>query len=265
MATFDRIVFLGAGVMGEALITGIQAHLGDRVEIAIVEPNAERAVQLTQQLGVRAVSLDDALREPATYIVAVKPQQVPALLEQIDGRMAEGSIIISIAAGVAAAKFQSAFPNCDVIRVMPNTPAKIGQGVSGVAGEHASAAARRWAGELLGSVGHVVDIPESSMDALTAVSGSGPAYVFLLAEAMEHAAIELGLSTDAARELVMNTIVGAGALMMATREDPAELRRQVTSPGGTTQAAIEVMQEGGLPDVVIAAMRAARDRSVELT
>lgn len=265
MAAFDRIVFIGCGVMGEALLTGVQSHLGDRAELVIVEPNVERATFLADAYRVRVESLDAAVREQATFIISVKPQQVPSLLEELSGCIPPGSIVISIAAGVHERQFIDAFPGTDVIRVMPNTPAKIGHGVTGIAGESASAPARRWAGELFSSVGHVVTIPESSMDALTAVSGSGPAYVFLLAEAMIDGAQALGLSADEARQLVVGTIVGAGALLTATGEDPAELRRQVTSPGGTTQAAIERMQADGMPEAVIAGMRAARDRSVELS
>jgi pyrroline-5-carboxylate reductase len=264
MATYDRIVLIGAGVMGEALLAGITGHVGNRADVGIVEPNVERASAIAREYQIATLTLAEALGEPATFILAVKPQQIPDLLGQLTG-MPAGSIIVSVVAGVTAQTFVDALPGVEVIRAMPNTPARIGQGVTGVAGEHASADALRWAIELLGSVGHVVVLPEPSIDALTAVSGSGPAYVFLLAEAMIDGGMALGLSEQDARALVTGTVQGAGMLLAQTGLDPAELRRQVTSPGGTTQAAIDVLQDREFTDAVMAAMAAARDRSIELS
>lgn len=263
MPTSDRIVLIGAGVMGEALLSGICANVGDRVEIGIVEPNMQRAEDIAQKYEVSNFSLEDAIAEPATFLIAVKPQQMDVLLGQLKDLPA-GSLVISIAAGVMARTFTDALPGIDVIRAMPNTPARVGQGVTGISGEHASPDAVRWAAEIFGSVGDVVLLPETSLDALTAVSGSGPAYVFLLAEAMMQGAIKMGLTQEEAKSLVVGTVLGAGTLLSETGLDPGDLRQQVTSPGGTTQAALEVLNDRGFTDAVIAAMSAARDRSIEL-
>jgi pyrroline-5-carboxylate reductase len=264
MTAYDRIVLIGAGVMGEALLTGIRAHVGDNVHLGIVEPNDERAGAIVREHGIAHLTMDEALATPATFVIAVKPQHIPTLLGQLSD-MPAGSIVISVAAGVTARTFIDALPGVEVIRAMPNTPARIGQGMTGVAGEYASKDAVRWAVELLGSVGRVVVLPESSLDALTAVSGSGPAYVFLLAEAMIAGATSLGLTEQEAKALVVATVQGAGMLLGQSGLDPAELRRQVTSPGGTTQAALEVFEDRAFRDIVASAMAAARDRSIELS
>jgi pyrroline-5-carboxylate reductase len=264
MGMKDNIVFIGTGVMGEALLRGMRDHLDPHVSISIVERDDQRADHMVREYQVSRLSLAEALAQPATIIIAVKPQHVDELLPEL--RAAQpGSLLISIVAGVSSSRFMSVLTDVECVRAMPNTPARIHRGITGLSTQGVAQGSSQWAAHLLESVGAVVHIPEAAMDALTAVSGSGPAYVFLLAEAMIDGATHLGLSKQEAQELVVSTLLGAAHLLADSGEDPAELRRQVTSPGGTTQAAIGVLQERGFVESMVAAMRAAHDRSVELT
>jgi pyrroline-5-carboxylate reductase len=264
MGMKDNIVFIGTGVMGEALLSGMRQKLEPHVSISIVERDTERAERIVREYGVTRTSLAEALEKPATIIIAVKPQHIDELLPALSATP-PGSLVISIVAGVATRRFTSVMTDVECIRAMPNTPARIHRGINGVCTDQVALSTGEWAAHLLGCVGEVVHIPESAMDALTAVSGSGPAYVFLLAEAMMRGATELGLSQEDARKLVVNTMLGSAQLLADSSDDPAELRRQVTSPGGTTQAAIEVLDDHGFVEVMVEAMRAARDRSMELS
>jgi pyrroline-5-carboxylate reductase len=174
--------------------------------------------------------------------------------------------VISIAAGIPTSMMEELLPGAAVVRVMPNTPARINRGVSGIsAGSACTAADLELAARLMESVGVVVQVPETLQDAVTAVSGSGPAYVFYLAEAMIAAGMEMGLSASDARLMAVNTILGAGELMAANDEDPAVLRANVTSPNGTTAAAIASLNASEVHAAVVSAMTAARDRSIELS
>jgi pyrroline-5-carboxylate reductase len=257
----QRIVILGAGVMGQAL--GIGITRSTNATVLIVEADPQRAEQAAALLGVQAVSLSEAAAEPATFIIAVKPQQIDAALEQLAAVMKPESIAISVAAGVGTERLQEALPEADIVRAMPNTPARIEEGVIGIcAGGRTTAAAMQVAEQMLSTVGTVVTVSEADMDAVTAISGSGPAYVFYLAEAMLDAARSFGLDDDVARAMVAQTVLGAGALL--AEADPATLRAQVTSPGGTTEAAIGVLDAAGAQVLIRRAITAARDRSREL-
>jgi len=257
----QRVVLFGAGVMGQALGVGI-TQLADST-VLIVEADPVRAEEAAAALGARVVSLAEAAREPATFIIAVKPQQMNAALEELASVIAPDSIAISVAAGVTTQRLHQALPNTEIVRAMPNTPARIGQGVIGIcAGAGTSPAAMQIAENLLATVGTVVTVSEADMDAVTAISGSGPAYVFYLAEAMLDAARSFGLDDTTARAMVAQTIMGAGALL--SQADPATLRAQVTSPGGTTEAAIGVLNASDAQELVRRAITAARDRSREL-
>lgn len=261
-----RIAILGGGVMGETLAAGFLAALDPAPEVVIAEKRPERAAELTQAYPVAIAETLDAVAGADVVVIAVKPQDVIALLGELSGHVAEGTLILSIAAGIRTAQFEQALAGTRVVRAMPNTPARIGTGMTGISGgEKCDAAGLDLADRLMSSVGEVVRVPEALQDAVTATSGSGPAYVFLLAEAMISAAIELGLDPAQAHAMTVQTILGAAQLMDSTGTDPAQLRANVTSPNGTTHAAITSMQASGLAEAIAQGMTAARDRSRELS
>ena len=257
----DRIAVLGGGVMGEAIArTLVQAGW----VVVVAEKRAERAEQL-RDLGFDVTDPRTAVSNADVVVIVVKPQDVRALLTELQGHVRPGALVISIAAGITTQTIEAALPGTAVVRAMPNTPARIQQGVTAVsAGSSCGAVALDRAAQLLGSLGLVLVLPERLQDAATAVSGSGPAYVFYLAEAMLQAAEELGLPSDQARQAVVQTLVGAAALLAGSTQTPEQLRTQVTSPGGTTAAAVAVLDSQSVRDSVVAALRAARDRAEEL-
>lgn len=265
-----RIAFIGGGNMARSLIGGMVARGVEPAAIQVAEPVEALRAALARDFGV-AVHADaaDAADGTDTWVFAVKPQVMRGVCEGLAGRArATRPLVVSIAAGITSGQL-SAWLGGDaaVVRAMPNTPALLGAGVTGL---HANAAVdqagRDRAQALLGAVGETVWVAdEALMDAVTAVSGSGPAYVFLLAEAMEDAARAQGLPAEAARTLVLQTILGAARMLTDANEAPAELRRRVTSPGGTTQAAIETFEAGGLRGLVAAAIDAATRRGRELS
>jgi pyrroline-5-carboxylate reductase len=261
-----RIAILGGGVMGETLAAGFLARLEPTPAVVIAEKRPERAAELADRLGVRVASMSDAVSDADVVVLAVKPQDFRAMLAELAPCLRSGALVISIAAGISTTMMEELMPSFAVIRVMPNTPARINRGVAGIsAGSACTAADLDLAARLMESVGVVVRVPESLQDAVTAVSGSGPAYVFYLAEAMIAAGMEMGLSAADARVMTVNTILGAGELLAASDEDPAVLRANVTSPNGTTAAAIASMEASSIRDAIKAAMTAARDRSIELS
>ncbi len=261
-----RIAILGGGVMGETLAAGFLARLDPTPTVTIAEKRPERATELSDRLSVRIASMADAVSDADVVVLAVKPQDFRAMLADVAPSLRAGALVISIAAGIPTSVMEELLPGAAVVRVMPNTPARINRGVAGIsAGSACTAADLDLAARLMEAVGVVVRVPEGLQDAVTAVSGSGPAYVFYLAEAMIAAGVQMGLSAADARLMAVNTILGAGELMTAGDEDPAVLRANVTSPNGTTAAAIASMDSSGIRDAVIAAMTAARDRSIELS
>lgn len=198
-------------------------------------------------------------------VVSTKPRDVPGLLDVIAPAVTPAQVVVSVAAGVPLRSFQDRLPGVAIIRAMPNTPALVGEGVTGIApGAHADDRAVALTTRVLSAVGTVLTMDEPLMDAVTAVSGTGPAYVFLLAEAMVEAAIREGLPRDIAEDLVYRTVRGAGHLLTETGRSPSDLRAQVTSPGGTTAAAIHVLEERGFRALVEDAVRAASERSRQL-
>ena len=262
-----RIAVLGGGVMGETLASGFLRYQTPPPHVVIAEKRAERADELVARHGVEIAEAADAVRGADVVVLVVKPQDMPTLLADVGPVIEPGATVISIAAGIRTATIEAAVrEGVNVVRAMPNTPARVDRGVTGISpGEHCSAAALAVADGLLASVGAVISVPESLQDAVTAVSGSGPAYVFLLAEAMTAAAVDLGLDEATATRMVNHTILGA-AMLLETSGEPAEvLRRNVTSPNGTTAAAIGTMEELGVRPAVVAAITAARDRSRELS
>jgi pyrroline-5-carboxylate reductase len=198
-------------------------------------------------------------------VVAVKPADVPTLIGQIGASVEPGQLIVSLAAGVPTARFEADFPDSPVVRVMPNTPAQIDQGITALsAGANVTEDDLLAAERVLSAVGETIRLDEYLLDAVTAVSGTGPAYVFLLAEAMTEAAIREGIPRHAAERLVRHTVRGAGMLMAAVDVGPEHLRAQVTSPGGTTAAAMHVLEGRGFRALVEDAIQAAASRSREM-
>lgn len=262
-----RIAVLGGGVMGETLVSGFLRVVSPTPRVVVSEKRAERAAELKSLHGVEIAEPVEAVRGAQVVVLVVKPQDMPALLAEVGPAVEPGALVISIAAGTTTQAIEAAVRDgVNVVRAMPNTPARVGMGMTGIsAGTGCDASALADAEGLLSSVGAVVAVPEALQDAVTATSGSGPAYVFLLAEAMTAAATELGVDAETASRMVTQTILGAATLLAESTDPPEVLRRNVTSPNGTTAAAIGVMQDRGLPETVIAGMTAARDRSRELS
>jgi len=265
----QQILLIGFGNMGQALVRGWLAKGRPAATIRVVDPvSSARAVATA--LGVTARA---SLNEPSDVradivVLAVKPNQLAAVLTACVGETAPDAVFLSIAAGKTLAALAAGLGRAAVGRAMPNTPAAIGKGITAlVANPAVSAEQRALCTELLSAVGAVAWIDdERHMDAVTAVSGSGPAYVFLLIESLEHAGRELGLDAPLARQLALATVAGAGAYAAAADAEPAELRRRVTSPNGTTQAALDVlMADPGVRELLVRAVRAAAERSRQLS
>ncbi|MGJ4729466.1 pyrroline-5-carboxylate reductase [Luteimonas sp. SDU101] len=264
------IAFIGGGNMARSLIGGLVAAGADRAGIRVAEPDARTRAGLAEDFGVACFAgAEEAVQGAATWVFAVKPQVMRQVCAALTAPAQEGRpLVVSIAAGITASQLDRWLGGgLPVVRAMPNTPALLGAGVTGLfANAQVDALGRERATQLLASAGQTVWIAdEAQMDAVTATSGSGPAYVFLLAEAMEAAAIAQGLPPQAARTLAQQTILGAARMLTESNEPPAELRRRVTSPNGTTQAAIETFEAGGFHDLVARAIDAATRRGAELS
>ena len=260
------ITVVGGGVMGEALIAGLLRSSDQAPLVRVVEASPERAADLAQRYPLDVDVIERAVQGADVVILAVKPIDMAAALTSMSEHLAPGTLVISIAAGITIATLSGALGRgVDVVRAMPNTPARIDQGLIGISSvEGGSAAVLDEAERLMSSVGVVVRIPEHLQDALTAVSGSGPAYVFYLAEKMIDAAVDLGLDQATARAMVHQTILGSAMLLATADEDAVDLRAKVTSKGGTTAAAIAELDRRAVGDAIIAAITAARDRGIEL-
>jgi len=267
------VAFLGAGSMGGAILRGLVAS-GIPVDGGITATNrtAEKAAELAGLPGVRSFALED---EPSgndtaagarIVVVGVKPAMVPDLLDEIAPHLREDAIVVSIAAGVTLATFAAHLPaGTSVLRSMPNTPATVGRAVTGLAAAaDVTAEERALVRRLFETVGSVIEVAEEQIDPLSTISGSGPAYVFLLVEEFTRAAIGKGFAEPEARLMAEQTFIGATALLEASGEDPAELRRRVTSPKGTTERAIAVLQDADLSGLFARATDAALARAREL-
>ena len=264
------IAFIGGGNMARSLIGGLVAQGYSPGQIRVAEPVAGLREALARDFGVAVFDeAEHAAREAKVWLLAVKPQVMREVCTSLASAAQAGApVVVSIAAGITSAQLDRWLGGGRaVVRAMPNTPALIGEGVTGLFATPAADSAQRAAAEaLLRACGPAVWIDdESRMDAVTAVSGSGPAYVFLLAEAMQAAAERQGLPTDTAALLVRQTIAGAAAMLVQSGEAPATLRTRVTSPGGTTQAAIEAFQAGGFEALVDGAIDAATTRGRALS
>lgn len=266
-----KIGFIGGGNMAQALLEGItKAGLFKPDHIWVSDVRPERLDELKTQYGVQTTSDNMVLTAAANILIlSVKPQVMAGVLEGLAGTLKKDVLVISIAAGITTNAIRAKLGEVQVIRVMPNTPALVGAGASGLYNASASMESLNAALDIFNSVGRAVVVEnESLMDAVTAVSGSGPAYFFLLMEEMIKAGVELGLTEDDAKILVLQTAKGAALLAESAQqrsEDPAVLRKKVTSPGGTTEAALKVFAEKGISQIVNEALTAARDRGRELS
>lgn len=261
-----KLAIVGGGFMGGALAEGLLDAGWHRDSFVVAEISADRREHLTQTLKVRTTdALRPAVESASTVLVAVKPQSVRDLLQGMAPYYRKDQLCISVCAGIRVSTFEAALGQPPVIRTMPNTPAAAGMGVTALArGTHATDQHLATALNILSAVGRVVIVDEAQMDAVTAVSGTGPAYVFYLAEALIGAAIDLGLDPQQAHLLVSQTLVGAAHLLQHGDAGPAELRRRVTSPGGTTHAAITHLQQHEWAEIFAAAVAAAKRRAGEL-
>jgi pyrroline-5-carboxylate reductase len=272
--TLPATAFLGVGSMAGAILNGLLSpQVVVQGGIRVTNRAAANAARFDGVDGVTAYATESdheanrkAVAGAKLVVVAVKPAMVPGLLAEIADALEPDAVVVSVAAGVTVATMEAAVPaSVAVIRTMPNTPAQVGRGVTGVsAGSRASADDVALVRALFETVGAVVEVPESQLDALSTISGSGPAYVFLLIEEFTKTAVAKGFTPEQAKLLVEQTFLGASELLAATGEDPAELRRRVTSPKGTTEKAIAVLQGAGLSVLFDRATDAALARAREL-
>ena len=263
-----KVAILGTGRIGEALVVGLlSSGWREPGEIAATARRAERVEELRARHGVEAtLSNHDASAGAALVVVAVKPQDIEGLLGEIGGLILPEQTVLTIAAAIPTARIESRLSGyVPVVRAMPNTPATVHEGIAGLcAGAHAGDEHLALAEEALSHLGAVVRVPESALDAITAVSGSGPAYFALLAEAMIEAGILLGLSREVSTQLVIQTMFGTAKQLRDEKMHPVELREMVTSPGGTTIAAIRELEMAGVRAAFLNAIQAAMVRAREL-
>ncbi|WP_126428524.1 pyrroline-5-carboxylate reductase [Brevibacillus marinus] len=264
-----RIGFLGAGSIVEAMLSGIvQKKLLAAERIAVTNrSDQQRLAHLSRQYGVEALT-DKLLlvRQSDILILAVKPKDAQEACQSLQGHIRPDQLVISLIAGVSTACIANWLGvNCPIIRTMPNTSSAVGHSVTGIAGgRHSDESHLEMALKLFAAIGSVYVVPEEDLDILTGLTGSGPAYIYYLVEAMEKAGIKAGLAPEMARKLTVQTLLGAAQMLLHSSEEPAVLRRKVTSPGGTTQAGLEVLESYQFQEAVISAVLRAAERSREL-
>ncbi|MFN8126202.1 MAG: pyrroline-5-carboxylate reductase [Candidatus Nanopelagicales bacterium] len=260
------IAIIGAGVMGETLLSGLlrAGHRSD--DLVIAERRPERADELTERYGVQVSSNSAAAAAADTVLLVVKPQDMAGVLGEISGALRPHAVVISLAAGITTTYLEERLPQgTAVVRVMPNTPALVDEGMSAISpGSSCDEEHLDRAEALLASVGSVIRVPEKQQDAVTAISGSGPAYVFFVVESMIEAGVHLGLPRTTATQLAVQTAYGSAKMLRDTGQHPTVLREQVTSPGGTTAAALRKLEAHSVRAAFLAALEAARDRSEQL-
>lgn len=264
-----KIGFVGCGNMAEAIIRGVlEAEVCTASQIRGSDVRAERREYVREHYGIGVCATNgECVQESDVVLLAVKPRNMDAVLGEIGNGFFDGKLLLSIAAGIPIARIEKTLPEgTAVIRVMPNTPALVGKGVSVWArGSYAEDDDVACCKLLLGVLGREYEVSEEMMNAVTALSGSGPAYVLYLIEALAAAGAALGISEQLASELGVQTVIGAGCLAEASGESPTELRRKVTSPGGTTEAAMRVLEERGVKEAIGEAVTAACRRAGELS
>ena len=263
MTAVGLVAVLGAGVMGETLLSGLLRSGRTASELVVTERRPDRAAELAERYGVDVLSNAEAAAKADTLALVVKPQDMAGLLDEIAAHVRPGTLVVSLAAGITTAFLEERLPAATpVVRVMPNTPALVDEGMAAISpGSHCDEPHLAEAEALLRSVGHVLRVPEKQLDAVTAVSGSGPAYIFFVVEAMIEAGVHLGLPRATSNELVVQTLVGAAKMLRETGEHPMVLRENVTSPAGTTAAAVRELEDHKVRAAFLTALEAARDRS----
>lgn len=267
------LAFLGTGSMNGAILRGVLAGGTEKGAVRATTRSASSAEKLRDETGVTVFAGEEdadanrtAVKGADVVLLGVKPYAILDLAREIAPALDPGTVVVSVAAGVTLDALQKALPQGQpVVRSMPNTPSSVGRGVLSVTpGEHASREQLDAVKDVLAAVGTVVEVPENLIRAVTGVSGSGPAYVFYLAEAMQHAGEQLGLDPETARVLAKETVSGAGVLLAPDDADPAALRKAVTSPGGTTEQAITTFDEKGLREIIAAGAEASATKGDQM-
>jgi pyrroline-5-carboxylate reductase len=266
MPGVHTVVVIGAGKIGELVLAGLlrAGWSADRLLATVRRP--ERAVELTTRYGVRVVDNLEAVIQADVLAVAVKPQDAAALMAEVGPKVPHDKLVISLCAGLPTGFFGARLPEgTPVVRVMTNTPAVVDEAMTAIsAGRHATAAHLALAEEMFTPLGRTIRLPESQLDAVTALSGSGPAYFYYLVEAMTDAGILLGLSRQVAHDLIVQSAIGSAIMLRDSGEHPVKLREAVTSPAGTTISAIRELESHAVRAALIAALEAARDRAREI-
>jgi len=262
----QRVAVLGTGKIGEALVSGLLRAGKPVGEVLVTARRPDRAAALHQRYGVAAVSNAEAAEKADTLILTVKPQDMATLLDELAPHVPADKLVVSGAAGITTGWIGSRLvAGVPVVRVMTNTPVLVDEAMSAISGgAHATEAHLVRTEEIFTPVGKTIRVPEAQQDAVTALSGSGPAYFYYLVEAMTDAGILLGLPRSAAHDLIVQAAIGAAVMLRDSGEHPVKLREAVTSPAGTTISAIRTMEDHGVRAAMIAALEAARDRSREL-
>lgn len=264
--SMTTIAVLGAGKIGESLLSGLLVAGRKPADLLFTERYPQRAAELGERYGIEHVDVADALGRADVLVVSVKPQDIEPLLDEVGPSPDPHQLVVSMCAGLPTKLFERRLPaGTPVVRAMPNTPMLVGEAMSAISpGAHAGPQHLDLVEELLGTVGRVVRLAESQLDAVTALSGSGPAYFYYLVESMVEAGVLLGVPRAEASELVVQSAAGAAAMLREGDGDPVKLREAVSSPGGTTVAGIRELDKNGVRAAVVDAVEAARDRSAEL-
>lgn len=260
------VAILGVGVMGSTLLSGLIRSGRDPADLVITGRNVQRVEELASTYGVRRMGNADAALAGDTLVLVVKPQDMAGLLAEIRDFVRPGALVVSLAAGITTCFLEERLPaGTAVVRVMPNTPALVDEGMAAISpGQHCDEVHLNEAEELLRSCGKVLRIAEKHLDAVTAISGSGPAYIFYVVEAMIEAGVLLGMPRTTSTELVVQTLYGAATMLKETGQHPTVLREQVSSPGGTTMAALRQLDDHKVRAAFVTAMEAAAERSKQL-
>ena len=266
METSKTVAILGAGVMGSTLLSGLIRAGRPATDLVITGRNAERVEELATRYGVRQMSNVDAALGADTLVLVVKPQDMDSLIAEIRRHVRPGTLVVSLAAGITTTFLEQRLPpGTAVVRVMANTPAMVDEGMAAISpGQHCDEVHLGEAEGLLRSCGKVLRVPEKHLDAVTAISGSGPAYIFYVVEAMIEAGVLLGMPRATSTELVVQTLYGAATMLKETGQHPTVLREQVSSPGGTTMAALRQLDDHKVRAAFVTAMEAAAQRSKQL-
>lgn len=262
----NQLALIGLGVMGEALLSGLLHSGRETANVIVSDRNSQRQQQICDTYGVRGMAAADAVAQARTIVFAVKPQDMGNLLTDLAPKVRSGALVVSIAAGITTDFLQAHLPEgTAVVRAMPNTPALVDEGMTVVCpGAHATPLQVEEATHLLQGCGEVITLSEQHLDAVTAISGSGPAYIFYVVEAMIEAGVLLGLPRDTSTNLVVQTLYGAATMLKETKTHPTVLREQVSSPGGTTMAALRELDDQKVRAAFLRAMESAAARSAEL-